>query len=254
METRSYGELRNYVENLYATKDKITLRRHAFKNAQGEIHVYRNTPAEVPLVYGKGTYNEHLIELRVPGRITFRDRVTRDITDEIQTFDIRIRIKNNRMLDFEVPTHIKIVQDLYNKIANYNDEFQRKQVYSFYAVILQSLYFDLHPLRRLNTTEEQEYQMQHYGFSTVELVSFIKWCTLQEDINYSPNNLIRDDWGKDLLFGRYFEAIYAGLYQNINLINDVQTRTKNHGQQKPPLWNKQIYQGTLSTRFALEEV
>jgi hypothetical protein len=253
MESRTYAELGRYVEYLYNSKNKNLLRRRAFKNNEGNIYIYRNAPAELPIYYGQGTLNEHSIELRIPGRLTYKHRITGDITDDIQRYDIRIRIKNKRMIDFITPRHTEIIEDLYSKIAVVQDTNQRKWAYSTLATILQNIYFDNHLFNRLDMKEEDLYHKKYTGFSLPELITFIKWCTLQEDINYpSNNNYGRDDWGKDLLFARYFEAIYAGLYQNSELLKLVLERTNNHGQDKPTLFDKRIYQGTLVTRFVLE--
>ena len=255
METRTYTELRRYVENIYTYKDKQFLRRCAFKNDEGQIHVYKSTPTELPIIYGEGTRNEHKIELRVPGRLTYKDRITGDITADIQRHDIRIRIRNKRMNDFETPKHTDIVKDLYNKISEWEDPNQRKKAYRCYAMVLQNIYYDLHPYKRLINREEYYYNQEYKGFSLPELITFIKWCTLQEDINFSPNNSYgKDDWGKDLLFARYFEGLFAGLKQDDNLLNHVLERTNNHGQGKPVLMDKRVYQGTLATRFELEDI
>ncbi|UXH46432.1 hypothetical protein N5C46_10435 [Rossellomorea vietnamensis] len=254
MEIRNYFELKKYVENLYAMKDKTSLRKCAFKNRKGEIFVLTDTPAELPIVYGKGTINEHCIELRVPGRLTYKHRLTRDITDDIQRFDIRIRLKRSSSNNYSTPKHEEIVEDLYNKVASIYDS-KRRGAYEFLAIILQNLYFDFPPLKRLNFNEEELYISTYSGYGLPEIVSFIKWCTLQEDLNYPPsNNYGKDDWGKDLLFARYFEALYAGLYQNQELLKEVVNRTNNHNSVKPNLWDKKIYQGTLATRFNLENV
>ncbi|WP_312471216.1 hypothetical protein [Neobacillus sp.] len=255
METRTYFELRRFVENLYNSKDNQSLKRYSFKNKEGQIHIYKNTPTELPIVYGEGTLNEHSIELRVPGRLTFKHRITGDITDDIQRFDIRIRLKNKRWNEFITPKHTEIVEDLFNKIASVQNEDTRKKTYNALATILQNIYFDLYPFKRLNMKEEDKYQKEYKGFSLPELVTFIKWCTLQEDINFpSNNNYGKDDWGKDLLFARYYEAINAGLYQDSRLLKQILVRTNNHGQDKPALMDKRIYQGTLATRFDLENV
>lgn len=46
--------------------------------------------------------------------------------------------------------------------------------------------------------------------SLVEIITFIKWCSAQEELNYNGDGA----WGKDLSFARYFEAIYYGQYKN----------------------------------------
>ncbi|HZG70712.1 MAG TPA: hypothetical protein VEY51_04170 [Chondromyces sp.] len=255
MEKRTYAELKRYVEDIYTSKDKKSLRRCAFINAQGQIHVYKSAPAELPIVYGEGTLNEHKIELRVPGRLTYKDRITGEITADIQRYDIRIRLKNNRMRDFGTPRHTETVEDLYNKVASVENGEIRKRTYKALVIILQNIYFDFNPLKRLDMKEEDKYRKAYDGFSLPELITFIKWCTLQEDINYPSNNDYgKDDWGKDLLFARYFEGLFAGLKQDNDLLKQVLIRTNNHGQEKPPLMDKRIYHGTLATRFDLEEI
>lgn len=257
METRSFCELNNYVKDLYESKDKAFLRSCAYKiieEGKVKIFINDNMPAETPIIYGKGTNNEHEIELRVPGRLTYRNRLTRDITDQIQTYDFRIRIKNKRKNYFHPPKHVEIIDDLYKKVA-FQEETLRKNNYISLAKILQNLYFDMHPFYRINTTEEEQYRILRNGFSLPELVTFIKWCGIEEDINYPSNNKWgKDDWGKDLLFARYFEAIYAGFHQDTYKLQEIKTRTKNKGGPKPELWDRKIYQGTLATRFDLEEI
>lgn len=205
-----------------------------------DVRVKKDTPPEPLINYCQGSLNAHAIELRVPGYLTFRNRKTKQKEKEIRTYDVRIRLVKNEQ--YVAPKHTEIAEDLFQKLYAIEDEVKRKKCYDLLATVLINIY-----MNRIVLTDEVHGRDRKWcgQYSLVELISFIKCCAAQESLNYCQP----EDWGMDLSFARYFEALAAGMIKDRRLLEEVISRTKNNDQGKPKLWEKDIYFQLLNHRF-----
>ena len=148
---------------------------------------------------------------------------------------------------YRTPTHVEIVKDLYDKISNVENLEHRQITYNTIASMLGNIYLNRDVMYGITVTNEQIEWNKNWspGYSIAELVSFIKWCAAQEELNYNKPG----DWGKDLSFARYFEALWAGLYRNEALLKSIKRNTNNHGKGKPKLMEPSIYGNLLVHRI-----
>ena len=107
------------------------------------------------------------------------------------------------------PTHVNIVNGIYNMVTLNN-----------FSDIKDSL-GDLY-INGLNSTNT---------FFSIEQKELIYWITLQEEINYPQPRYA----GRKLPYQRFFEGALAKL--GYLTINDVHSRTNNHGGRRPILFD-----------------
>lgn len=246
METRTIEELTRDIIERYSRYNLDDLLENVYYwNKINDVRVKNDAPVEPLIYYCRGCYNEHAIELRIPGYFTFRDRETKRKVNTIQTYDVRIRLFKNG--EYKTPTHVEIVEDLYDKLSGIDSPSLRKNRYDVIKAILKNIYLNRDVMYGITLTNEQIECNSNWspGYSIAELVSFIKWCAAQEELNYNKPT----DWGKDLSFSRYFEALWAGFTRDTVLLNSIKRNTNNHGSGKPELMESSIYGNLLNHRI-----
>lgn len=213
METRNYTDLEYEINRFYNNYTIENLRNHV-SYRYGDITV--NNPYTKTFTYDSGTNYEHKIEISIPGKKAFVDRRGK-LTNFKNSNDIKI-IVIEKSGNKKTLTHEDIVRDLYTKIdGNYKK-------YIWYRDFLKALYSN-YSINQFDW-KHSIYEVESKGYDLPLLVSFLRWCGTQEDINYSTG------WGKDLSFSRNFEVIYAGYLENKKLLNDICERANTQG--KPP--------------------
>lgn len=246
MENRTVKELIEEILKIYQNYSIESLRNQVYYWKKiNDVRVEKDAPTEPLIHYCQGSLNGHAIELRVPGYLTFRNRETRQKEKEIQTYDVRIRLVKNKK--YTTPKHVSVVEDLFQKLDVIENQDERLEYYNLLTYILVNIYTDKNVMNGITLTDELQEWDRNWGttYSLVELINFIKWCAAQEALNYCQP----EDWGMDLSFARYFEALAAGLEQNHQLLECIKKRTENHKQGKPKLWNQEIYFGLLNHRY-----
>lgn len=204
METRSFKELENEINELYNQYKEKDLRKLVSKK-NGDIIV--SSPHISSIKYCEGTIWEHEIDILIPGKKTFEVGY-RNLSEKIQRNDIKIVVTEDST-GGEALSYQKIIEDLYNKV---NGDYDN---YIWYKNLLSIIYSE----NNLNEVEGiEEIYIEVDGYKLPTLVSFFRWCGTQENINYPRA------WGKDLCFARYFEAIYAGYIQNKTLLRTIRKR------------------------------
>lgn len=245
MERRTIEELKQDIINRYSKYSSEYLFDKVYYCEKSNCVKHKNNIPTEPLIpYCEGGLNAHAIELTIPGKLTFQDKRTKNLLQSIQSYDVKINLMKNNVT--KTPTHVDIVKDLYEKISSVEDKQRQTVRYHTIGNMLVNIHSNVDVMTGISVTNEQrEYNCNWgTGYSIAELVSFIKWCAAQEDLNYNqPGN-----WGKDLSFARYFEALWAGFYRDVDLLELIKKRTRNHGRDKPILWDAHIYGNVLNHR------
>lgn len=213
MESRNYTELERMVDSLYsiykteALREKVTIENNKIKALPLHSESIR---------YSIGADWEHEIKIIIPGKKTFQVRGNK-LSQTIQRNDIKI-IVTEANASISMLSHENIIRDLYRKV---NGDYR---AYEDYRWLLKEVYLD----NNLNETNDIDiiYQWSVDGYKIPTLVSFLRWCGAQENINY------HNRWGKDLNFARYFEAIYAGYKKSNEFLESVCKRANVKGE--PP--------------------
>lgn len=208
MEIRSYQKLKEELGNLYQRYSDEQLRDYYNNN-------YNNAPTFV-YNYDNDENFKHTIILKIPGYKSFpKDKYGKFYGNKLAN-DIKITIQEGE--EVKVLTHKAIIEDLYNKI---NESGDRKRAYDIFKNFLTLL----HKEEALNLDDflQQFDQRCRTEYQLPSLVSFIRWCAVQEMINYPRG------WGRDLSFARYFEAIYAGFLGDEEMKNQIIECAKSTG-------------------------
>lgn len=219
LEIRSYEDLKSLIREFYKTYSDSQLRYFLDDKSVSRPSLVIPYCSEKPLF-------SHILEITIPGKKTFEIRKGCK-SDFKQKNDIKITLitDNNKT----VITHEEIIKELYKKVSSYEDESLRCEWYKFYRTMLTVLYDE----KSLNSKSwfmecETIYFTNIFGnYKIPVLISFIRWCAVQEMINYPCG------WGRDLCFARYFEAIYAGLLRDEEKLNKVIERANSNGSPQP---------------------
>lgn len=228
MESRNYIQLYSDVQHFYNQNNVNSLRGYLQLNRGGYSELIQNPSTPYPsfsILYNQGSFFEHEITIRIPGFYTFGRRLQYKTIDKFD-FSVGYSTSNNS-IKVEL-THLSIARDLYDKVKN------NVNLYGDFANILRNLYYDVFPLQGTSFNQNNISNQNFQGLSIPAMVSNIKWISLQEDINHPAPS-----WGKKLSFCRYFEAIYAALY-NIPFEN-VSIRIGNRNNPRPKLWQDYVY-------------
>lgn len=205
MELRSYEDLRQEIAMIYQRFSDEELKNY-----------YNNCYSEAPkfvYTYDSGENFNHTIIITIPGYKAFRKDDKEKFYGHKIANDIKITIQDTQ--GRKNLTHQEIINDLYNKINQSDD---RKAAYDICKSFLTFLYQE----ETLNLNEFlHNFSHTFTGHSLCSLSSFIRWCAVQETINY-PNG-----WGRDLCFARYFEALYAGFLGDEEMKNQIINCAKN---------------------------
>ena len=246
LEKRKIEELKQVIIRLYAERGVENLLKYISLRGDGWHKVSSEAPAETPITYCSGKENEHNIEIRIPGIRTFL-KEKGSIEKNICSYDFRICLSNNKNNKGLTPIkHTDIVKYLYEIVARIENPKQRGKKYEELKQILTNVYND-NEIFQYPFNEIIEYGKKYEGnLSLVEIITFIKWCSAQEELNFSGNRA----WGKDLSFARYFEAIYYAQFKNENGLKKVLKNTENKEKGIPSLHkNPEIYGGCLNHRY-----
>lgn len=212
MEIRSYEELKSLIGEFYKTYSDQQL-----KYFSSNPNILR--PQLIIPYCSENSSFFHILEITIPGKKAFQ--ISKDKYSNIkQKNDIKITLIRNDTR--RLITHEEIIRDLYKKVRVYDDLSFRCLWYRFYRDLLTYLYSP----NRLDNEEWNSCIFSNTpsddGVEIPVLVSFIRWCAAQEMINYPFG------WGRDLCFARYFEAIYAGLLRDEEMLEKVIERANSN--------------------------
>lgn len=245
LEKRTIEELKQVIIRLYEERGVEDLLKYVSLGENGWHKISLGAPVETPIIYCLGKENEHNIEIRIPGIRTFLKKKG-SIEKNICSYDFRIRLSNNKNNKNLTPKHTDIVKYLYEIVARSENQKERENKYSELKQILKNVYND-NEIFQSPFNEIIEYEKEYEeNLSLVEIITFIKWCSAQEELNFGKNGA----WGKDLSFARYFEAIYYAQYKNEECLKKVLNNTENKEKGIPPLHkNPEVYGRCLDHRY-----